>query len=149
MVLLTNFRLKKERSEWDELVDSVPRSLPPEELDPAGDLSPLRPELLDSPQRFILEQLQAPTSTSTDPASIQQRLNHVSQNLEFAVDQFAHGMHALRTTKETAERLAEKSLGDAASVLEEREKERKINGKSVDPMDALRGLARVLNSQKR
>lgn len=76
-------------------------------------------------------------------------MRNISQNLEFTVDQFAHGIHSLTSTKEAAERLAERTLGDAAGVLEEREKERKANGKSVDAMDALRGLARVLNSGKR
>ena len=78
-------------------------------------------------------------------------MRNIATNLEFSVDQFAHGVHALTSTKETAERLAERSLGDAAGVLEEREKERKAGaGKgAVDAMDALRGLARVLNGSKR
>lgn len=105
--------------------------------------------MLDSPQRAIVEQLQAPATTSTDPDAVQQRLRNVAENLEFTVDQFAHGVQALSATKDTAERLAERALGDAADVLGEREKERKASGKGVDTMDALRGLARVLNSGKR
>ena len=86
------------------------------------------------------------TKVSTDPQSIQQRLHNVSENLEFAVDQFAHGLHVLGTTKTTAERLAHHSLSEAASVLEQREREHRVNGKNaVDPMDALKGLAKVLN----
>lgn len=84
-----------------------------------------------------------------EPSAIQQRLRNISENLEFTVDQFAHGIHALSTTKETADRVAERTLADAAKVLEEREKQRRVNGKAVDPMDALRGLAKVLNSQNR
>lgn len=144
--------MKKERSEWDALIKSAARSTPAPETDPSGDLSPLHPDLLDSSQRAIFTQLQETSSTApTDPDAIQQRMRNIATNLEFSVDQFAHGVHALTSTKETAERLAERSLGDAAGVLEEREKERKAGaGKgAVDAMDALRGLARVLNGSKR
>lgn len=107
-------------------------------------------DLLDSPQRAIFEQLQAPThESSTDPEVIQQRLRHMTENIEFTVDQFAHGIHALSTAKESGEQLADQALTDAASVLEEREKEQRAKGKAVDPMDALKGLAKVLNSQNR
>ena len=58
-------------------------------------------------------------------------------------------MHTLTAARDTAERLADRALGDASSVLEGREKERRINGKALDPLDALRGLAKVLNSQQR
>lgn len=143
-------RLRKERAEWDDIIASAAQSIPStDQDDTGGDLSPLHPELLDSPQRALLEQLQAPTATSTDPTSIQQRLSNISENLEFTLDQFSHGVHALSTAIETAERLAERSLGDAASVLEERERERRVQGKAVGTMDALRGLARVLNLQRR
>ena len=142
-------RLKQERAEWDELIASAAPALSPSKPD-AGHLSPLHPELLDSPQRAILEQLQAPTTESTiEPSGIQQRLSNISANLEFTVDRFAHGVHALSTTKETANRLAERSLADAASVLEERDREYRVGGRAVDPMDALRGLAKVLNSRHR
>jgi len=57
----------------------------------------------------------------------------MSDNLEFTVDQFAHGIHTLTTVKETADRA----------------EDRRINGKAVDPMDALKGLAKILNSQQR
>lgn len=115
-----------------------------------GGLSPLQPELLSTPQRAIFEQLN-PTATHhhTDPQAIQQRLRTISDDLEFAVDMFAHGVHALSTTRETAERAAEKSLADAAHALEEREKQRAASGNSLDQMNSLRGLARVLNSQQK
>jgi hypothetical protein len=34
-------------------------------------------------------------------------------------------------------------------VLEEKEREQRVNGKAIGPMDALRGLARVLNRRQR
>ena len=145
-------RLKRERAEWDELLRSaVPKAPSPNKTeDNEGSLSPIRAELLDSPQRAILEQLQAPTTQiSTEPTAIQQRLRNMSENLEFTVDQFTHGVHSLTAAKDTGERLADRALGDAASVLEDREKERRVNGKALDPMDALKGLAKILNSQQR
>jgi len=151
--LLTDLcRLKKERGEWDELMRSA---LPPSSPAKAGgedegQLSPLHPELLDSPQRQILDQLQAPTTdSSTDPGAIQHRLRNISRNLEFSVDHFAHGMHALSTTRDTAERLADRTMAEAAELLDEREKERRAAGKSVDALDALKTLGRVMNRQRR
>lgn len=144
------YRLKKERAEWDQLISSAVSATSPTQTDEdtSGQLSPLHPELLDSPQRAILEQLQARTTeSSTDPKAIQQRLRNISDSLEFTVDQLAHGMHALSTTKDTAERLADRSLNGAAGVLQGREKRNRLNG--VDTMDALKGLARVLNAQRR
>lgn len=148
--LTSMHRLKKERAGWDELIRSATPAPSPakKDADQDGHLSPVHPELLDSPQRAILEQLQAPTTeAAVEPSEIQQRLRNITENLEFTVDQFAHGIHAISTTKETADRLAERSLADAATVLEEREKEHRVNGKAVDPIDALRGLAKVLNAQ--
>lgn len=145
-------RLKRERAEWDALIASAAPTSSPSKKDTTADggLSPIRSELLDSPQRAILEQLQTSTTqVSTEPSDIQQRLRNISDNLEFTVDQFAHGVHSLTAARETAERLADRALGDASNVLEEREKERRINGKALDPMDALKGLAKVLNSQQR
>lgn len=115
-----------------------------------GSLSPLQPELLSSSQRTIFEQLN-PTGTKspTDPEVIQQRLQTISDDLEFAIDMFAHGVHALSMTRETAERAAEKSLADAAHALEERDKLRAASGSSLDQMNSLRGLARILNSQQK
>lgn len=116
----------------------------------SGSLSPLQPELLSSPQRVIFEHLDPIALRSpTDPETIQQRLRTISDDLEFAVDMFAHGVNALSTTHQTAERAAEKSLADAAHALEEREKQRAASGKSLDQMNSLRGLARVLNSQQK
>ena len=145
-------RLKKERAEWDELEQSSASAATQTEDQPTNDgqVSPLRPDVLDSPQRAIFEQLQTTTEDfSTDPVKIQERLRNISDNLEFGLDQFAHGIHALSTTRETADKVAERSLADAANALEERGKQRAAGGKPVDQMDALRGLARVLNTQYR
>lgn len=127
---------------------SIPGDI--EQQEQAGSLSPLRPELLSTQQRFILEQLN-PTATHapTDPETIQQRLENISGDLEFAIDMFAQGVHALSTTRDIAERAAEKSLADAAHTLEAREKQRSTGGNSIDQMNSLRGLARVLNAQQK
>lgn len=145
-------RLKKERAEWDEVIQSASSAnqQPEREDMPPGSVSPLRQDALDSPQRAIFEQLQSSTADSTtEPEALQQRLRTISDNLEFAVDQFAHGVHALGMTRETASRVAEKSLANAANALEEREKQRAAGGRGADQMDTLRGLARVLNAQYR
>lgn len=146
-----SYRLKKERAEWDALIASTTQATSgAPDSDPKGSLSPLHPDLLDSPQRAILTQLQtASPSTSTDPEAVQQRMRTIATNLEFSVDQFAAGVHALATTREMGERLAEKSLGDAAGVLEGKERERRAGGRGVDVMEGLRGLARVLNGGRR
>ncbi|KAK4923977.1 hypothetical protein LTR49_008922 [Elasticomyces elasticus] len=140
-------RLKAELASWEALKDNAipvsPPSKPGASTEIEGALSPLQDELLDSPQRAILEELRGPGPT--DPEVVQGRLRTVVEGLEFSIDSFAQGVHALKASRDTAERLVEKSLGDAASVLEGREKARKVEGKGVDPLEALRGLGRVLN----
>lgn len=150
------YRLKKERQEWDALVKSAippppappsPQKHPnePSSPAPAAALSPLHPTLLSSPDRAILTQLTEPATSSTAPEALQQRLQHISSNLEFSIDQFAESVHALATTRDTAEEVADRSLKDAAELLEERAKERRGG---VGTMEALRGLARVLNGRR-
>ncbi|KAK4971504.1 hypothetical protein LTR42_007232 [Elasticomyces elasticus] len=145
-------RLKAELASWEALKDNAipfsPPSKPGASGEIEGSLSPLQDELLDSPQRAMLEELRGPART-TDPEAVQTRLRTVAEGLEFSVDCFAQGVHALKASRDTAERLVEKSLGDAASVLEGREKARKGEGKGVDPLEALRGLGRVLNGRRR
>jgi kinetochore protein Mis13/DSN1 len=51
----------------------------------------------------------------------------------------------MATTRDTAERVAERSLRDATDILEERDKEKKQRSGNIEPMGALRGLAKVLN----
>ncbi|KAF1823753.1 uncharacterized protein K489DRAFT_379747 [Dissoconium aciculare CBS 342.82] len=141
-------KLERERLEWDELVKSSAGSSHQEPTEAETCLSPLRADLLDSPQRAIFDQLQASkTSDLTDTKTIQSRLQEISKDLEFAVDQFAHGVHTLQVARETAERVADHSLADAANALEDRQKQRAAAGKPVHQMDALRGLARVLNAK--
>lgn len=145
--------MKKERAEWDELVKSTTSTNPDpvgERQLEAGSLSPLRPEVLDSPQRSILERLQsAADQAPVIPGDIQLRIGAIAEDLEFAVDQFAHGVHTLSNTRTTAEQVADKSLAGVALALEEREKQRTANSKPANQMDALRGLARLLNAQYR
>ncbi|KAK3672384.1 hypothetical protein LTR78_007691 [Recurvomyces mirabilis] len=146
-------RLKKERADWDTLMKSALSTPPPAESgaeDEQHVLSPVNLDLLDSPERAIFEQLQAPTTEiATDSTAIQQRLQHVAENLEFSVDQFAHGVHALSTTRNTAEKLAERTLAEAADMLDEREKARRQESKGADALDALRALGKVLNGRRR
>ena len=106
--------------------------------------SAIQTELLDSPQRAILEKMQGPTSddaATMEPQSIQQRLQTLANNLEFSVDQFAHGIHALATTQATGEKLAERTLAEAADVLTARDQERRQQGKGADAMNALKALS--------
>ena len=152
LVLNVAARLKRERAEWDELIGSVSHDpfSTTKDVESDGTLSPLHPELLDSPQRAIAQQLQQqPNAPPADPVAVCQRLDTLSGNLEFTVDQFAHGVDALRTSKDTAERLADRSLTQVAGALERREQARRADGKALDPMEALRGLARVLNAPRR
>ncbi|EME50018.1 hypothetical protein DOTSEDRAFT_68768 [Dothistroma septosporum NZE10] len=146
-------RLTIERAEWDEVAHSAACTtntpLERREAEP-GQMSPILLDTLDSPQRRIFEQLQQPeVELAIQPEMLHDRLKAISRDLEFSVDQFAHGIHALSTTRETAERAAEQSLADAARVLEERERQRAAASNRVDQMDVLRGLARVLNAQYR
>ena len=54
----------------------------------------------------------------------------------------------MATTREMAERVADRSLKDATDILEERNREKKEKSGSIEPMGALRGLAKVLNRGK-
>jgi kinetochore protein Mis13/DSN1 len=54
----------------------------------------------------------------------------------------------MATTRDMAERVADRSLKDATEILEERDKEKKQKIGSIEPMGALRGLAKVLNRGK-
>ena len=106
-------------------------------------------DLLSSPDRAIFAQLNELTSSSSGPSALQQRLQSISSGLEFSIDQFAHGVHAMATTRDMAERVADKSLRDATDILEERDKEKKQKSGTIEPMGALRGLAKVLNRGKK
>ncbi|KAK0280649.1 hypothetical protein LTR54_014469 [Friedmanniomyces endolithicus] len=155
-------KLKAERANWDALTRSAVPTTPPTDPDADADadptpLSPLHPDLLSTPERKILAQLQNTTTTTIttatpihpNPEAIQHRFRTLASTLEFSLDNFAHGIHVLATTRETAERLAEKSLADAAEVLEARDRERRSEGGGADAMDALRALGKVLNGRRR
>ena len=153
--LLTECRLKKERQEWDALAESaIPAPTPEKQKStPALEtavrgLSPVNSDLLSSPDRAIFAQLNDLTTSSTGTNALQQRLQGISSSLEFSIDQFAQGVHAMATTRNMAERVADKSLKDATDILEERDKEKKQKTGNIEPMGALRGLAKVLNRGK-
>lgn len=152
---LTLCRLKKERQEWDNLAKSAVPAPTPEKQQATPDtepairgLSPINSDLLSSPDRAIFAQLNELSTSSSAPTALQKRLQTVSSNLEFSIDQLAQGVHAMATTRETAERVADRSLKDATDILEERNKEKKQRDGSIEPMGALRGLAKVLNRGK-
>lgn len=138
-------RLKREKSEWDSLVRSAvsTSSISPAQLDTDLSLSPIYVPHLASPQREILAQLE---THAPDPVAVQHRLRAVSSTLEFAVDQFAHGVHTLIATQQTADRIADRTLADAAAVLDERDK---AHPKATDGIDSLRALGRLLNGRLR
>jgi len=117
-------------------------------------LSPLHPDLLDSPQKAVLDRIQSPTVASvTAPSIVQRKLQNISESLEFSVDLFADGVQAMNATKETAERLAEQTLAQAAETLNKREKERHrmgdVDGKTMDAYNALKALGKVMNVRRR
>ncbi|KAK6422784.1 hypothetical protein LTR95_016631, partial [Oleoguttula sp. CCFEE 5521] len=158
-------RLKKERHLWDTLISSATTQPTPREPDSSpsktpkanktvdsSTFSPVNADLIDSPDRAIFAQLQQPDSTTAHDA-LQRRLQEVSFNLEFSIDCFAESVHALSTSRATAESLADSNLKEAAEVLESRESSRRaagaVNGvPQPSAMDALRGLARVLNGRR-
>jgi kinetochore protein Mis13/DSN1 len=154
-IILINCRLKKERQEWDNLARSaIPAPTPekqkaaPEPQTTLRGLSPVNADLLSSPDRAIFAQLNELTTSSSGTNALQKRLQNISSNLEFSIDQFAHGVHAMATTRDMADRVAERALKDATDILEERDKEKKQKTGSIEPMGALRGLAKVLNRGK-
>jgi kinetochore protein Mis13/DSN1 len=128
---------------------AVPQLSPEKPSAPEGALSPLHADLLSSPDRAIFQQLNESATSAFAPEALQQRLQHISSNLEFSIDQFAESVHTIATTRDTAEQAADRSLKDAAAVLDERAKvRRENNGGGVGTLEALRGLARVLNGRR-
>ncbi|OQO09851.1 hypothetical protein B0A48_04203 [Cryoendolithus antarcticus] len=158
-------RLKKERHSWDSLISSATKQATPRDSHSSPSktpkvrdvvessiFSPVNADLIDSPDRAIFAQLQQADSTTAHD-TLQKRLQDVSANLEFSIDCFAESVHALSTSRSTAESLAERNLKEAAEVLESREDSRRaagaVNGvPQPSAMDALRGLARVLNGRR-
>jgi kinetochore protein Mis13/DSN1 len=55
----------------------------------------------------------------------------------------------MATTRDIADRVAERSLRDATDILEDRDKANKQESGNIEPMGALRGLAKVLNRGKK
>jgi kinetochore protein Mis13/DSN1 len=144
-------RLKQERAGWETLKKSAVLPTPTREpADSENPLSPIHPDLLDSPQRALLEDLDLPTA---EPVAVQQRLKSLTEDLEFKVDLYADSVHAVGVSRDAAERLADRTLATAAETLEERDKGRKAGGQSkgraMDAFDALRALGRVMNAPQR
>lgn len=138
-------RLKLERKAWHDVTASADHLTSHSEGD---NLSPLHPDLLPSPQRAIFDQFkQYQDAELVTPNRLQQRLQDVSLKLEYTVDSFAHGVHALNTTRQLAERAAHRTASNAAQELEKREQERltRDGERKLDTLDALRGLAKALN----
>nr|POF11621.1 kinetochore protein mis13 [Quercus suber] len=151
-------RLKKEKSEWETLLKSATSAVTPASPSKTSSedlrsLSPIHGDHLDSPQRAILTQLQTNSDSSDAPPAavdvetLETNLRHLSSNLEFSVDQFAHGVHAVTTAKTTADRVAERTFTEAAAVLEHREHARGHQG--ADAVNSLRALGKLLNGKFR
>ncbi|PSN66396.1 hypothetical protein BS50DRAFT_622076 [Corynespora cassiicola Philippines] len=160
-------RLEEEKAAWDALTSPSSSLMPPP---PAPSieghiptLSDIDPSLLDPTQASIVASLQNPPSSTTadprppsspsfsfsysTPAALQAHLEQLSLSLEPHVDLFADGVHKMEQYRATAERVADRILGDAAVKLEEREKKAKaeVGSEGIGVGDVLRGLAGVLN----
>ncbi|QIW96490.1 hypothetical protein AMS68_002008 [Peltaster fructicola] len=147
-------RLRAERQTWDGLIaeaaDASTKQLEQPTLDHIP-FSPPRPELLSPSQQEIFRQFQETDAGSdVNPESLQNRLERMSSGVEFIVDQFSHTVHAVATAKDMAGRMADRSLSDAAKALKQRDQDiaSRVPGPQVDALDALRGLAKILNARK-
>ena len=110
--------------------------------------------LLTAPdQKAALSTLQSFASNSQQSlaAVTSTRLQKISENIEFEVDEFATNVHALSAYKNAAERMADDTLATAAETLERREKEgmrRAFGGDAfgeTSTRDVLRGLSRIID----
>nr|POE80903.1 kinetochore protein mis13 [Quercus suber] len=150
-------RLKQDKTEWETLIKSATSAVTPVSPSLASPedqrrLSPIRADLLDSPQRAILANFQSTTSVDgpsapADLGALQTQMQDLSTNLEFSVDQFAHGVHALTTAKTTADSVADRTLAETAAVLDHRAQA--YSGKGADAVDSLRALGKLLNGKLR
>jgi len=138
-------RLQEERATWEELLKppgapEVP-PIPTETLPTPSDIDP---SFLDPEQAEILQTLASHLNPDI-ASSTSSRLQHISVNLEFTIDEFADGIHKLGQYREAAERVAGRILGLAAEALEERDKEgrRRAGTEDVDVKEVLRGLSRI------
>ena len=114
-------------------------------------MSPPRLELLSPAQQDILTQfLTADASDVPKKDDIEQRVRHASNDVEFLVDQLSHSVHAISSAKDVTGRMAGQSMSNAAKTLDQRDEhlDSQDTGPKVDALDALRGLARILNSRR-
>ncbi|KAF2716954.1 hypothetical protein K431DRAFT_168103 [Polychaeton citri CBS 116435] len=150
--------LRKERTAWTDLIKTSEQQVKFDDTTDSnegdGSASPLHPELLDSPQRALLEKFEGQQTSDSaepprvDPEYIQSRLKTALNDLEFSIDSFAAGIHQLTTTAGVADKLAERTLESAAGTIEQREASRRAAGsRAAGVLESLRGLARVLNQQ--
>lgn len=166
-------RLQVEKRSWDDLISATSgqsdknASRKPNStinLDPSS----IDRSLLDSSQAEILNTLLSNTTldpqithskagvaseshaqASTSTASmVQQRIGTIAQSLEFTIDQFADSTHRMEQYRQTAERVADRILASGAQQLEDRDQKlRERHGGSVDAIDTLRSLSKVLHGK--
>lgn len=157
-------RLQSEKVAWEALHHPLPLSppLPPQTSEqPPPTIDPL---LLDSPEqaRFLslLSQPLATSATTTasssttshPPTSLTRQtttqLQSLASTLEFNVDRFADGIHALAEYQRMGERVAGRALGLGAERLEERSRRERGAGTGgeaeVGTKEVLRALGEVL-----
>ncbi|KAI9812909.1 MAG: hypothetical protein M1827_004427 [Pycnora praestabilis] len=136
-------RLQEERAAWEALSTSA-SALPP--LPPPISTIPTPSEidasLLDPEQAAFLNTL----LTQRDIASsTQNRIQSITSQLEFQVDQFADGVHKLDQYRVTADRIADQILAQCADSLAKREEDGKESAGTAElpVQEVLRSLSRM------
>ena len=89
-------------------------------------------------------------STVALATSASRRLEAISADLEFEIDQFATGLHVMSSYKRLAEKVADGSLVVSARTLEEKDHESMRNitkdfGDAASTRDVLRTLSRIID----
>ncbi|KAI9836929.1 MAG: hypothetical protein M1838_004948 [Thelocarpon superellum] len=140
-------RLQEENDAWQDLLkpNTTPSQPPPmmpassTNSEPAS-LGPIDTTLLSTEQQAILSGLQGLPRLYSETSS---HLHALSSSLEFRVDRFADGVHHLNQYQHSAERLAERILGSAATRLHLRDQGRKEKAGTRDlpTQEVLRALA--------
>ncbi|KAF2011548.1 hypothetical protein BU24DRAFT_376797 [Aaosphaeria arxii CBS 175.79] len=166
-------RLEEEKAAWDA-ISAASKSIQPTPVttdQPVPSLADIDTSLLDPSQASILATLQSsmnpPSSTTDDtdeqrpsastsgstafkfttPTALQSHLSALAISLEPNIDIFADGVHKIEQYRNTAERVADRVLGTAATRLEERDKavKEKVGSEGIGVGDVLRSLSGVLN----
>jgi kinetochore protein Mis13/DSN1 len=143
---LTETRLQMERKQWAALTAAPPPLPPllPDKTFPTPESIDV--SMLSFEEAAILSRLTTSSSASSQHSSAQSHIQNLQSGLEFKVDQFAHGIHALTQYRETAECVADRVLALGAQALEDRSrKEREEAGtRDLPVMEVLRSLSRIL-----